>query len=75
MLSLSDLLAARVAAQLAIAWLDDQHTEGGAAQLERMQQLIRKLDEILDETAPGIRDDVEYEEETIALVTTHRSIH
>jgi hypothetical protein len=35
------------------SWFDDEQTEGGAAQLERMQQLIRKLDRILDEMAPG----------------------
>jgi hypothetical protein len=72
---LGDVLVARVAAQISIAWLDEQQTEGAAAQLERMQQLIRKLDEILDEIAAGIRDDVEYDEEAIAMVTTHRSIH
>ena len=76
MLSLGDILAARAAAQLAIAWLDDQEArEASAAQLERMQLLIRKLDEVLDTAAPGILDDVAYDEETIVLVTTQRSIH
>jgi hypothetical protein len=76
MLTIGDLLAARVGAQLGIAWLEAQRTGTAAtAQIERLQLLIKKMDELLAEVAPGIHDDVEYDEEAIALVTTTRSIH
>jgi hypothetical protein len=76
MLCLGDILTARAAAKYAIAWLDNQRSgEDVSAQRERMELLIRKLDEILEAAAPGIFDDVEHDEETIVLVGTQRSIH
>jgi hypothetical protein len=75
MLTLGDILSARVAAQIAIAWHDERPSDVAEAELARMQQLIRKLDELLDTLAPGIKDEIEYDEEMIALVLAQRSIH
>jgi hypothetical protein len=68
-------LAARAAAQIAIAWHDDHQTIGSAEHIERMQALIRRIDEVLREVAPGVQDGAEHDQDAIVLVSAQRSIH
>jgi hypothetical protein len=72
MLTLGELLAARAAAQIAIAWHDDHQTIGSAEHIERMQALIRRIDEVL---RPGVQDGAEHDQDAIVLVSAQRSIH
>jgi hypothetical protein len=75
MLTLGELLAARAAAQIAIAWHDDHQTKASAEHIQRMQILIRKIDEVLREVAPGVHDGAEHDHDAIVLVSGQRSIH
>jgi hypothetical protein len=75
MLTLGELLAARAAAQIAIAWHDDHQTKGSAEHIQRMQALIREFDEVLREVAPGVHDGAEHDLDAIVLVSALRSIH